>query len=213
MNKIEWENYQDGDSTPLNAENLNLMQDNIEEALELKADKKDYVQINDEYQSVGIGMIPKQEDNSLTVAGNVYANNVGVEILQLAIERNEVLGSSSRTVDTWTEDAKIGNKLTATSTGVIIGGGVSMIKVSAYVAYRHLPSSEITTPCLLLEKNGNLYRRYSYNKVDASLQSVAMIIPRVIMPATEGDVIGLSVEADSTSRYDGGTYLTVEVIE
>lgn len=33
MNKIEWENYQDGDSTPLNAENLNLMQDNIEEAL------------------------------------------------------------------------------------------------------------------------------------------------------------------------------------
>ena len=41
MKRIEWENYQDGDSTPLNAENLNLMQDNIEEALELKADKKD----------------------------------------------------------------------------------------------------------------------------------------------------------------------------
>lgn len=38
--------------------------------------------IDQEYGSVGIGDMPKQEDNSLTVAGNVYANNVGVEILK-----------------------------------------------------------------------------------------------------------------------------------
>lgn len=36
MKRIEWENYQDGDSTPLNAENLNLMQANIETAIEFQ---------------------------------------------------------------------------------------------------------------------------------------------------------------------------------
>ena len=165
-----------------------------------------------ENHRIGIGTVPFGNEEGIYIADRVF----GLEknILQLAVESNRVLGSSPRTIDNWVENNKTGNKLTTTTTGVRVGAGVSKIKISAYVAYRHLPGSgEITTPYLLLEKNGNLYRRYFYNKVDTTLQSVAMIIPNFIMPVADGDIIGLSVEADSTSRYDSGTYLTVEVIE
>ena len=73
MKRIEWENYQDGDSTPLNAENLNLMQNNIEEELESKIDKAEII-IDGNRKAI------KYADGRLECSGTILVTNTPIDI-------------------------------------------------------------------------------------------------------------------------------------
>lgn len=112
-------------------------------------------------------------------------------------------------------DSVVGNKLSLSNGGVLIGSGVSKVKVSANLMTKGRTGADYTIGSILLnstsEKNAYMSGAYSTSQwVNSSISSF-------ILDVQEGDVIYLGVGASSTGNVDIAgktfTYMTVEVVE
>lgn len=136
------------------------------------------------------------------------------DVITIGRNNHTVLGSSSRLIDNWDKTISItGNKLSRVSNGVKVSGNTSKVLVNIHVAYRHLTGGGTISPSLSILKNGNVWFSFYYNKIDNTLQSLPMIVPNHIVNVKKGDGIRVRITAATNSRYDDGTYMTVEAIE
>lgn len=186
-------------TTPLNAENLNQIQTNVENA------------------------IPPVVDNlTSTSATDALSANQG-RILNEKTQRHIITakGGSSETATTSSENklimataTTVGNKLTLTNDGGIkIGSGVTKVAISASTTYTGGDASQHT---LLIYKNSkaneNRLARVLFNS-SSNIQTT-ISIPYQIISVSENDILYLFASSSVDKRVSGPmSYMTVEVIE
>ena len=106
----------------------------------------------------------------------------------------------------------IGTKLSLSNGKVVIGSGVSKVKISSKIC---LPSSGITAghKNLVIRKNGTVVDR-TWQYLD--VRNSSMVTPVRIIEVTEGDSLSLSYYGKANEKIAGTspfTDFTVEVVE
>ena len=106
----------------------------------------------------------------------------------------------------------VGNKLTVSNNGVVIGKGVSKVLVSAQVYwYTTVSGSE---GIVYIAKNG---QNYSISNRKFADNYEHQVTPTIAIPVQEGDIITLKVlnqqNKSVISYYDSGTFLNVVAID
>lgn len=181
MRKISWEDYP-STATPINADNLNAMQDNIETEIEGKT-QKDII--------------------------TIYLDNT---ITNPIVETYTKIPLTLKT--------SVGNKLTVSNNGILIGSGVNHVKVSGKV---ELDVGNITMSRFIrIAKGNNIVddnNSISWCANDCRANtSTFLTLPEVIAPVNSGDIINLFYYVKSGDKIAGHstmlrTYLTVEVVD
>ena len=182
MRKINWEDLP-SKATPINAENLNAMQYNIETEIEGKT-QKDIITI--------------YLDNTIT---------------------NPIVETYTKVP--LTLKTSVGNKLTVSNNGILIGSGVHHIKVSAKMEFdtgsvfssryiRIIKEGDIST----LDDNTLAWCVQDFKENVASY----LVIPEFLCSVQEGDLISLFYYMRNGDKISGHstmlrTYLTVEVVD
>ena len=106
----------------------------------------------------------------------------------------------------------IGTKLSLSNGKVVIGSGVSKVKISSKIC---LPSSGMTAGSknLVVRKNGTIVDR-TWQYLD--VRNSSMMTPVRIIPVTQGDSLSLSYYGKANEKIAGSstfTDFTVEVVE
>lgn len=179
MNKINWINGQAG-GTPLSAENLNQMQDNIEDAI-------------DEVESV----LNEKIKTKYIMASTTTASNLSSDF--------QVLLNS--------EERQEGNAFTITNNRVVVGKGVSKVRVSGCIFVEGPQGTGYVWGKIMKNSTNTSTSLQPYNNGGGFLSTS---IPPTIVPVTEGDTFRLI--ADSTVRGNirisgQATWLLVEAVE
>lgn len=101
--------------------------------------------------------------------------------------------------------AKVGNKLSVVNNKVVIGTGVSKIKVSAKVL---IDEQQTTTSFIYIGLNGNIA-----NRGDGYGMYNTITLTDKLLNVNQGDIITMSVTSGTNANISEDSYITVEVIE
>lgn len=111
---------------------------------------------------------------------------------------------------------KFGDKLSLSNGKIVIGSGVSYIRISAQVMMSYIPSSLRIMGLAIYITNSQVYTNYG---IRTSSDFLTYNAPGMIFPAKAGDTVSIHVyiEPSGTSvklrKYSQSTFLQVEVIE
>lgn len=111
---------------------------------------------------------------------------------------------------------KFGNKLSLSNGKIVIGSGVSYIRISAQVMMSYIPSSLRIMGLAIYITNSQVYTNYGFR---TSSDFLTYNAPGMIFPAKAGDTVSahIYIEPSGTSvklrKYSQSTFLQVEVIE
>lgn len=111
---------------------------------------------------------------------------------------------------------KFGDKLSLSNGKIVIGSGVSYIRISAQVMMSYIPSSLRVMGLAIYITNSQVYTNYG---IRTSSDFLTYNAPGMIFPAKAGDTVSahIYIEPSGTSvklrKYSQSTFLQVEVIE
>lgn len=187
MEKIIFENYPSTE-TPLNANNLNQLQDNVEEAL------------SDLNEDIEESITEATEKNIITAS---LEQNTSISITRAWIYNKIPLDN---------EITNIGEKLTLSNNIVKIGTGVNHIKISGNIFARGIQGDLIGD----IEKNSIETISIGYARTATTGQLIQVVFSPKIINVQENDEISLNIGSSATGTLETnavGTYLTVEVVD
>lgn len=190
MNKIIFINKQ---APALNATNLNLLQDNVEDAI---------------------------TDSENVINNKISTTNANISQMQniilVALDNDVTLTSTDKKKLTLTQKLKEGTKLSVSNGGVRIGAGVSLVEVSGNVYFANGYDRYDNLRAFITKNNVNVAKNWSRC---GGLYEDRNIIPYPIQ-VSEGDIINLyGGNATSGKGVIGAgsdipnTYLIVKVIK
>ena len=167
--------------------------------------------------SVGINDFPTHND-SLEVFGDLYitGNNelINKSILSVSPNGDISLTGTTDTPITLVADTTIGSGLTIDNGKVVIGDGISYIKISAKGNYNTLSSSAGLR--YLKIKKGTTEIMMAREYVGANSTGVVISLPTQIIPVASGDIISVSIQGLSGDTLKGDpawTYIYIETIK
>lgn len=183
MQKINFENKPSTNS-PINADNLNLLQDNVEDAI-------------DEVNS----------DLNTSIQKHIVQANLGT--------RGVYAGSNNDS--NFDSTIVVGNKLSVSENKIIVGNGVSKVRVSMNASFQ-TGNSGVSSISINVMKNGSsVGQSYAYNSNLDMYYYSTCVISDLILEVQEDDEISyrITVDKNYTLHDDewGVSKLLVEVIE
>lgn len=143
----------------------------------------------------------------------VTTNEFDVEAIQIILTSNTAASTTPATVAFNATDLSIGTRLTRSTSTVVIGTGVSYVRVS----YTVMIDSGATAPYLYtrIKKNSTEVSQ----AIDASTSQFKSTAETKVVPVTSGDVlsivhdIGGSGSATIRGNANTGSFMLVEVVK
>ena len=183
MQKINFKNKPDT-TTPLTADILNEMQDNIEDAI-------------DEVSN----------DLNTSIQKHIVQANLGTRAVY----------SGSNNDSDFNSTIVVGNKLTVSGNKIVIGSGVSKVKISMNASFQN-GSNGVSSVSINIMKNGSsVGQSYAYNSNLGTYYYSTCVISDLILEVQEDDEISYKINVDKNyTLHDdewGVSKLVVEVIE
>ena len=183
MQKINFEN-KPSTKSPINADNLNLLQDNVEDAI-------------------------NEVDNKLNTSTQKH-------ILQASLGTRGVYTDSENNSN-FESTLVVGDKLSAVGNKVVIGAGVSKVKVNMNASFQSGNNGISSVSIAILKNESSVGQSYAYNSNLGMYYYSTCVISDLILEVQENDEISYKISVDkSYTLHDdewGVSKLLVEVIE
>ncbi len=183
MQKINFENKPSTNS-PINADNLNLLQDNVEDAID-------------------------EVNSNLNIS-------IQKHIVQASLGKRTVSASSNNDSN-FDSTTIVGNKLSVSGNKIIIGTGVSKIRVSMNASFQAANSGVSSVSINVMKNGSSVGQSYAYNSNLDIYYYATCVISDLILEVQEDDEISYKITVDkSYTLHDdewGVSKLLVEVLE
>ena len=183
MQKINFENKPDT-TTPLTADILNEMQDNIEDAID---------DVNSNLNT--------------SIQKHIIQANLGTRTVY----------SGSNNDSNFDSTIVVGNKLIASGNKIVIGSGISKVKVNMNASFQSENNGISSVSIAILKNESSVGQSYAYNSDLGMYYYSTCVISDLILEVQENDEISYKISVDkSYTLHDdewGISKLVVEVIE
>jgi hypothetical protein len=188
IDRIGWKDDPDT-STPLDSGNLKAMENNAEDGIN---------QLKSNIQTAVTEIETKIKKNIIT-----------------AYSTKNQKGVSNSTTVTLTESISVGDKLTLQNNAIVIGKGISKVKVSGVIYFENITDAQIYLFPKIMQNDNTLLAPIVSK---ASNQFEAVVFAEALVEVIEGDKFTLNVGDVNNLKVDikgnrNATYLTVEVVE
>lgn len=188
IDRIGWKDDPDT-STPLDSGNLKAMENNAEDGIN---------QLKSNVQTAVTEIETKMKKNIIT-----------------AYSTKNQKGVSNSTTVTLTESISVGDKLTLQNNAIVIGRGISKVKVSGVIYFENITDAQIYLFPKIMQNDNTLLAPIVSK---ASNQFEAVVFAEALVEVIEGDKFTLNVGDVNNLKVDikgnrNATYLTVEVVE
>lgn len=188
IDRIGWKDDPDT-STPLDSGNLKAMENNAEDGIN---------KLKSNVQTAVTEIETKMKKNIIT-----------------AYSTKNQKGVSNSTTVTLTESISVGDKLTLQNNAIVIGKGISKVKVSGVIYFENITAAQIYLFPKIMQNNNTLLAPIVSK---ASNQFETVVFAEALVEVIEGDKFTLNVGDVNNLKVDikgnrNATYLTVEVVE
>lgn len=162
--------------------------------------------IDQEYGSVGIGDIPKQEDNSLSIAGNIYAPNMlNYGYSRLKLRTNFDIDFVSKTINDWVIEEDYESRLDINSTGFKAKENC-LVEISGTIYVRHFSDM---SPDIYIRVNSEDKLRLRATLTGSGDQSIT--IPVIKLKLNKNDQISIYMTSTGWTSGDRTGYLAAGI--